>query len=379
MDDIIKMSNKIFKVLYVLLFIIGLYAIVLIFRTWDILGFLSTILRVISPILVGILIVYFVYIPYTKVEELYKKSKTKFISTNARYFSIISIYTILTAFIVLVITFIIPILFASLFDLASDIPTYYNYILEYINNISDESFLGTFDINTSLMNFANNTLDQIFSSARIEALARSVLNIATSLFSVIISLIVSLYIILEREKIAKFFNYLSGILFKEKTSIKLKKKLSVINKVVFGFIGGKGLDSMINFIVVTTILLIFNIEYAILLGIIAGIGNFIPYLGTLIAVIFISIISLITNGFIETIPMVICLLIFQQLDANFIEPRIMKRTLKVHPVLVIISVFAGGALFGVIGMFLAVPVATIIKQLLFEFIEERKVLKIKVD
>jgi len=379
MNDIVKMSNKIFKVLYILLFIIGLYAIILIFRAWDVLGFLSTILRVISPILVGVLIVYFVYIPYIKFEELYKKSKTKFISVNARYFSVVSIYTILTTLIVLFITFVIPILFASLIDLASNIPNYYNFIIEYVNNISDESILSTFNIKESLMNFTNNTLEQAFSPASIEAFAKSVLSLATSLFSVIISLIVSLYIILEKERIAKFFNYLSGVLFKEKTSIKLKEKLIQVNKVVFGFLSGKSIDSMINLVVVTTILLIFGVEYAILLGIIAAIGNFIPFLGSLIAVIIIGIISIVTSGFIETIPMLICLFIFQQLDGNFIEPRIMKKTLKINPVLVIISVIAGGALFGIVGMFLAVPVATIIKQLLFDYVEERKAIKIKVD
>ena len=62
------------------------------------------------------------------------------------------------------------------------------------------------------------------------------------------------------------------------------------------------------------------------------------------------------------------LFIFQQLDGNYIEPRIMKSSLKISPILVIIAVVAGGAYFGIFGMFLAVPIAVIIKQILLEYI-----------
>jgi predicted PurR-regulated permease PerM len=64
----------------------------------------------------------------------------------------------------------------------------------------------------------------------------------------------------------------------------------------------------------------------------------------------------------------IALLVFHQLDGNYIEPRIMKSSLKISPILVIIAVVIGGAYFGIVGMFLAVPVAVIIKQILNEYI-----------
>jgi len=151
--------------------------------------------------------------------------------------------------------------------------------------------------------------------------------------------------------------------------------LSQVNQVIFSFIAGKGLDSLINGVVVTGALLILDVRYALLLGIIAAIANFIPYLGTLIAMIFIGFITLLTGGVSQAITTTIILLIFQQLDANFIEPRIMKTKLKISPLLVIFSVFVGGAYFGIIGMFLAVPMATILKQIILQYIEHRKAKK----
>jgi predicted PurR-regulated permease PerM len=120
---------------------------------------------------------------------------------------------------------------------------------------------------------------------------------------------------------------------------------------------------------VMSILFIFQVPYAFLLGFMAGIFNFIPYLGSLIAVSFISVIALITCKFNVAVPVIIALLIFQQLDANFIEPRIMKTSLKISPILVIVSVIAGGAYFGPAGMFLAVPLVCVVKQIVLEYID----------
>jgi len=182
-------------------------------------------------------------------------------------------------------------------------------------------------------------------------------------------MVISLYMLLERDRIAGFSLRLSTAVFKnEKRRSRLRLYMQQINKVLFTFIASKGLDSIINFVSVTTILLIFNVPYALLLGIIAGVFNFIPYLGSLIAVILICLMTLITGGFGKAIQVLIPLLIFQQLDGNFIEPRIMKSSLKISPILVIIAVVVGGAYFGIVGMFLAVPIAVIIKQILNEYI-----------
>jgi predicted PurR-regulated permease PerM len=138
--------------------------------------------------------------------------------------------------------------------------------------------------------------------------------------------------------------------------------------VLFTFIASKGLDSIINLVIISSILFIFNVKYAFLLGLIAGLFNFIPYLGSLIVIILISAITLITGGLSQAIKVLIPLLVFQQIDGNFIEPRIMKSSLKISPILVILAVVVGGAYFGIIGMFLAVPLAAIIKQVLIEYV-----------
>jgi predicted PurR-regulated permease PerM len=206
-------------------------------------------------------------------------------------------------------------------------------------------------------------------TALIEQLALGVVSFAGELLSIVLGLVISLYILLDRERIARFLSGLSNALFKKtKVRLRVNRYTYQIHKTLFTFIASKGLDSIINIIVVTTILLIFDVPYAVLLGLMAGVLNFIPYLGSLIAVIIISLITVITGGFAQALQVVIPLFVFQQLDGNYIEPRIMKSSLKISPILVIIAVVVGGAYFGVLGMFLAVPIAVIIKQILLEYI-----------
>jgi len=213
-------------------------------------------------------------------------------------------------------------------------------------------------------------INLIINPAGIEQFARGVISFFGEIFNLILGLIVSLYILLERDKIGDYFLRLNNAVFKnENARIKSVRYMKQINNVLFTFIASKGLDSIINFVTVTTILLIFKVPYALLLGLIAGLFNFIPYLGSIIAVVVISLITLITGDISKAIQVFIPLIIFQQLDGNYIEPRIMKSSLKISPILVIIAVIIGGAYFGIAGMFLAVPIAVIIKQLLLEYMD----------
>ena len=97
----------------------------------------------------------------------------------------------------------------------------------------------------------------------------------------------------------------------------------------------------------------------------------IPYVGAIIAVAISAVITLITGGLSQTIWMLIVVIILQQIDANIINPKIVGKSLKISPLLIIFSVTVGGAYFGILGMFLAVPVSAVIKILVENYIEMR--------
>ena len=101
----------------------------------------------------------------------------------------------------------------------------------------------------------------------------------------------------------------------------------------------------------------------------SGILNIIPYFGAIIAIAIASVITLFTGGLEQALVMLIVTIILQQIDSNIINPYILGEGLKVNPILVIFAVTIGGAYFGILGMFLAVPIFAIIKVMIEDYID----------
>ena len=329
-------------------------------------GFFSAI----SPLIFGILFSYFLYIPFEKVKKRFGRSKIKFFAKRKILFSVITIFLLLALIIVFIALVVAPILIASVIDLANSIPFYVNSLMNYIALLDDDTLWASFNLSATLTDFFDDAAGRFFNIALMEQITRGAINFAGGLFNIVLGLIITLYILSDLDNIVGFFKRLSIALIKNlKLRGRVHKYIKQANGTLFTFLSSKGLDSIINIISVTAILLIFNVPYAFLFGFIAGVFNFIPYLGSLMAMTFISLINIITAGPAKAFQVLVVLLIFQQIDANYIEPKIMNTSLKISPILVIVSVIAFGAYFGIAGMFLAVPTVAIIKQLMIEYID----------
>jgi Predicted permease len=339
-------------------------------------GVFDQFFSIMSPFLMGIFISYLLYVPCKKLEIIYSKSNSIFITKAARKLSVFSVYLLLILIIVIIIKFATPILYSNIIDLATNVPIYVNNIIEGINDIPDNSFLGDLDIKEGLkeglIEFSNTHLAKFLNFDNIRQYAESAVGVITSLFNVIISIVFSIYILLERKDILKFLSRLCRALFKKNIYINIKRYFQKTNEVFFTFIASKGVDSIINMLVITTLLISFNVKYALLLGVIAGLLNLVPFFGSIIACFLISIITIFTGGYAKAITVFILLIVFQQIDANIIEPRLMRKSLKISPLLVISSVMIGGAYFGVMGMFLGVPLVTVVKIMLLDYIDYKE-------
>ena len=105
----------------------------------------------------------------------------------------------------------------------------------------------------------------------------------------------------------------------------------------------------------------------------------IPYFGAIIAVIIATIITFITGGATQALWMIVITTVLQQIDANIINPKIVGESLKISPLLVIFAVTIGGAYFGILGMFLAVPVVAVIKVIIDDFVEFKNASKEEIE
>ena len=359
-------------------FILGL-ALIIVYKALDNFGNvvegINEFLSVLSPFLVGIFIAYLLYMPSRKFEELYRKAKIKFISKKARVLGVITVYIIAVAIIVILCSVILPIVFESITDFLSNIPGYISNVINQYNNLPEDSFLKSQIVQDEIHNLQNMDIKQYLN---IEQIIGYVMNAISAVFSIVdifIAIIVSIYILVERKQIITFLKKLAGALFKERTYKNLDKYFNNSNEIFFKFIASQFLDAIVVGILVSIALTIMGVKYAPLLGFFIGLFNMIPYVGAIIATVISALITLITGGLSQTIWMLIVTIILQQIDANIINPKIVGQSLKISPLLVLFAVTVGGAYFGILGMFLAVPVIAVIRILVEDYIVYKNYLK----
>ena len=361
-------------------------AVIAVYKLLDDFGSISQWIKIfigiVSPFLAGILISYILYVPCRKIEEIYRKvKKVKFISKRARPISVITVYIIALIIIVILINFILPPVIQSIIDLVNNFGHYYSVAVEKINDLPENSILKNESIQKVIIEIQNIDLTKIINTEALTGYVQSIIGMLGGIFDIFVAIIVSIYILNDRRQIINFLEKLLGAIVKEKTYKNINKYFHGTNEIFFKFLASQILDAVVVGILTAIAMSILNVKYAVLLGFMIGLFNIIPYFGAIIAVIIAFIITCITGGLGQGIWMVVIVTILQQIDANVINPKIVGNSLKISPLLVIFAVTIGGAYFGVIGMFLAVPVIAVLKLLTDDFIEwkdKKKLEKIEI-
>ena len=158
-------------------------------------------------------------------------------------------------------------------------------------------------------------------------------------------------------------------MFDKKTCDKIENYMDSTNTIFFKFISGQLIDAVVVGILVTIAMSIIGVKYSVLLGFIIGLFNIIPYFGAIVAVVISVIITIITGGLSQALIMAAVVIILQQIDSNIINPKIIGNSLEISPLLVIFAVTVGGAYFGVLGMFLAVPIIAVLKIVVNDYLD----------
>ncbi|MBR3002704.1 MAG: AI-2E family transporter [Clostridia bacterium] len=327
-------------------------------------GFLS----VLRPFFIGILIAYILYMPSRKIEGLFRKTKSKFVKRKARTLSIATAYIIFILLAIIIFNFVFPVLIESLTELVSNIQMYADLTIQKYQALPDDSILKSDVVTDLVKNVQNIDIGQYVNMDRIAEYAKGAIGFVTSIIDVFVAIIVSVYILSERGRILKFFERLTRAIFGEKRYAKIDKYFNNTNEIFLGFLGSQLIDAVIVGILTTIAMSIMGIKYAPLLGFIIGLFNIIPYVGAIIAVVIAAIVTLITGGISQAIWMLVVVIVLQQIDANVINPKIVGNTLKISPLLVMFAITVGGAYFGMMGMFLAVPVSAVLKILVEDYI-----------
>lgn len=347
-------------------------AVIVVYKVLDKFGEITTWLKglisILYPFIMAIILAYLFYIPCRGIEGRLRKMGLK---KGARVLSIFIVYAIAIIFCVLVIKFVIPTASESIMDLVSNLPNYYTKAIEAIKEMPEDSILNKINATQMIEGLGDIDLKQYFRLENLGQYIKGVLGLATTLFDIFVTLVVSIYILAERSDILNFARRFCKAIFKNDTYKDIGKNFRRSNEVFFKFLSSQLLDGFVVGIMVSIAMSILHVKYAVLLGFMIGLFNLIPYLGAVIAVAVAVIITALTGGVSQAIWMAVTVIILQQIDANIINPRITGNSLNISPILVIFSVTVFGAYFGIIGMFLAVPIVTVIKLSIEDYISIR--------
>lgn len=347
-------------------------AVIAVYKTLDnfsdITNWIKGLINTLYPFIMAVIIAYLFYIPCRSLEGKLRKVGFK---KKARWMSIIIVYLIAIIACLLIIKFVIPSVSESVMDLVSNLPNYYKSAIDMINEMPEDSILKKINAVQLIEGLGAIDLGQYFSMENIGQYIKGVIGFATTLFDVFVTLVISIYLLAERTDILSFARRLCKAIFKNDTYKNLGKNFRRSNEVFFKFLSSQLLDGIIVGILTSIAMSILHVKYSVLLGFMIGLFNLIPYLGAVIAVVVAILITVFTGGISQAIWMAIVVIVLQQIDANIINPRITGTSLNISPILVIFSVTLFGAYFGIIGMFLAVPIVTVLKLGIEDFITER--------
>lgn len=190
----------------------------------------------------------------------------------------------------------------------------------------------------------------------------TLLGFFSNLFSLILAPILAFYLLKDWEHIGRRIRSLFPVAW-ESTITALWED---VDRVLIGFIRGYLLASVLVGVLTAIGLTLIGMDYTVLLGIIAGFTNFIPYFGALIAAVPVVALALLQSPTLA-LQAVVVMTVVQQLESNFITPAVLGETVGLHPITIVFVLLAGGSLFGFLGLLLAVPVAAV-ARIIFGYI-----------
>lgn len=382
--NVFQPNSKYFTiVIYGLLFVLGAILIYKFIGNWPAtVKAFGNIFHILSPFLIGAMIALILY-PFIK--TLYNKFfmgvchiKSK---KAAKMLSILVAYLIAVGAFAVLIGFVVPQIYKSITEIATQAPVWYDNIRNWFTEFENKHASSSIDfnfINQKIEDALPKLVDYLTSALAniVPYILNTSMAILSGVLNLVIAIIVSVYMISDNKNIFYHFKRFLYAVLPKKTADNTRIICKNCASIFINYIIGKSFDSIIVMIICFIVMLILKLPYAVLISVIVGITNMIPYFGPYIGGVIGGVIIVIASP-IKLIIFVIMIVCIQQVDGLLIGPRIIGSTTGLKPVWVVFSITVGGALFGVIGMFLGVPVFAVLSYLLNitvqHFLDKRKV------
>jgi len=317
-------------------------------------GILSFLARIQSIAIIVIAAIFFAYLIYPVVRALNRRLPL--------LASVLIVYAIFVVILGLILAFIVPALSWDVSQIVQNYPRVAIYLQSEISNPHTPFFSRLPDwLRNAFANLPQNSA--LWLRTHGYDAARSALAVVTGTLTIFAALVIvpvlAAYLLLDSENLKRYFIALTPVNRRGKTL----DILSELEQVIGGFIRGQILVGASVGTLVTIMLLILHVQYAVLIGVAAATLDIIPYVGAVATFIPAVLIAFFTNGLTNAVIVAVLFILIFEIEGHLLAPNIVSRTVALSPLTVLLAILIGGELMGIVGMFIAVPIAGMLRVL----------------
>lgn len=321
--------------------------------------------KVLSPFIWGFVIAYFLVRMVYFLQRKFSMNKL---------LSIFTTYSIFIGFIVVFILIIAPVIVKNITDIVNllstvDFATVQSSISKNMQKIDlFKAINKNPHLSENIGHYSKILFD--FLNKGFNIIVLGIINVTSELLKFILGIIISIYIIIDIDKFKSKFRKITIVFFGDKKANEIFSIVKMFDDVFKNFFVGKALDSLIVGIICYIGLKFLGVKYATLLSVIVGIFNMIPYVGPFIGAVPAVVLTFLVDP-IKSLWVAVFILILQQVDGNIIGPKILEDKVGMSPFSSLLAIAIGGEFFGILGMFLAVPIYKIIMDIFDRYMDSK--------
>ena len=355
-----KLKNQLIISTYIMIFLL------LILKPGVIPNLINKFISAFKPFIMGGIIAFLINLPMKVIEEKAVKplcEKYENLKKMSRVISLVYTLIIIVVLSWIFISYIVPQLADSLRSLTNDIPSYISGLQnQIIIKLRDFHMLDNTVFDVQAMIKKSLTYIENFINMFISNLFNFTIGITNFFMNLFLGIVISMYILLSKEKLIYQFKKLIYALFNEERYEKIIYILKLTNNKFSRFILGQSIDGLILGTVFFIVFSLVKIPFALLISILIPILNFIPIFGTYVGIVISAFIILMVQPNLVLLFLVLVFTI-QQLDGKFVYPMVVGNSLGLSPLWILLAIVVGGNLFGIVGMILGMPLVSVIYEL----------------
>ncbi|MFM1514671.1 AI-2E family transporter [Helcococcus ovis] len=379
-----KLNNEerrdIFKKLIVVFSGIGFYFFIFKFTTVS--KIFIDLLIYSRPIIIGFVIAFIANMVMNQYEKLFKYLGLK----NKKVRDLVSMILAFLSMLLLITFFlsvVLPKFITSVLNLMYQLPDLVNNSIDKLKNMPMSAELGKnvqkFIEEVQVQNLINKVIEILKNDGAL--IASGTFNVVSRIFSSFfegfLSISFSIYILSSKDRLRKNAKQVTYALFSEKLADKIVYVSRLLYKNFYNFFSGQFLEAILLGIIVFSGITIIGAPYSLILGVTAGLLNLIPYIGALVGAVISTVLISITSPT-KGLIFLVYIIVAQQIDGNYIYPKLVGSKVGIPAIWIMVAITLGGALMGIIGMIIFVPLVATVYVLVREY-SKKKLIEKQID